>query len=438
MVGEPMPPTGHDQQIARTTPRRPLQPGVAGIAGIRPRLRQRLGWRITASNALVTIVALTVIELVLFVGAAVAVGIALNGNGGAVIEDLGRAAPAVAPLLASGTPDATGIDRWLRQVQINGLTATADQHVQLRPDAPELAKPDTQLLVIDDNGRIVGALKQVSVPVVPQPVSSVNVPGLSNAGAAARAGRASATKFLQWPPPERLTVAVPVRSGQGAVVGALVFSARWRPLNASFAVIGRVLATTALAFVVAGAIVGTIAGYVAARPLTRRLDRMSAAAAAWGSGDFSASVADPSEDELGQLGRRLDRMAEQLADLISTRARLSAVDERNRLARDLHDSVKQQAFAVSMHLGSARAVWDRDPTAARKQLEAAYEIARQSQQELSSIIQTLRPIPSPTGLSTTRSANMSRVGRRRPASSPRPRSPGTCAFRRRSRTRSFA
>jgi NarL family two-component system sensor histidine kinase LiaS len=116
------------------------------------------------------------------------------------------------------------------------------------------------------------------------------------------------------------------------------------------------------------------------------------AAAAWGGGDFSVSVADASEDELGQLGRRLDRMAEQLADLIRTREHLSVFDERNRLARDLHDSVKQQAFAVSMHLGSARARWEHDPVAARQQLEAAYEIARRSQQELSAIIQTLRPI----------------------------------------------
>ncbi|MGI8477812.1 MAG: histidine kinase, partial [Thermomicrobiales bacterium] len=152
------------------------------------------------------------------------------------------------------------------------------------------------------------------------------------------------------------------------------------------------LAVTAVVIVVFGAVIGTISGSVAARQLTVRLDRVSDAASAWGAGDFSAAVADRSEDELGQLGRRLNRMVEQLADLIRAREQLSVVDERNRLARDLHDSVKQQAFAVSMHLGSARELWERDPGTARERLDAAYEIARQSQQELTAIIQTLRPI----------------------------------------------
>jgi NarL family two-component system sensor histidine kinase LiaS len=85
-------------------------------------------------------------------------------------------------------------------------------------------------------------------------------------------------------------------------------------------------------------------------------------------------------------------MAAQLPELLQARQQLSIVDERNRLARDLHDSVKQQVFAISMNLGAARALWEQHPEAARGRLEAAFDLARQSQQELTTIIQTLRPV----------------------------------------------
>jgi len=37
-------------------------------------------------------------------------------------------------------------------------------------------------------------------------------------------------------------------------------------------------------------------------------------------------------------------------------------------ARDLHDSVKQQVFATSLHLGAAQVRWEHDPAAARRSL----------------------------------------------------------------------
>ena len=65
--------------------------------------------------------------------------------------------------------------------------------------------------------------------------------------------------------------------------------------------------------------------------------------------------------------------------------------QRLSLARDLHDSVKQQVFAVSMNLAAAQALWERDPQAARQRLDIATEVSRQTQQELTTLIQTLRP-----------------------------------------------
>jgi NarL family two-component system sensor histidine kinase LiaS len=67
------------------------------------------------------------------------------------------------------------------------------------------------------------------------------------------------------------------------------------------------------------------------------------------------------------------------------------VEERNRLARDLHDAVKQQIFAAAMQVGAAKALLPHEPTAALNQINEAESLARQAQQELTSLIQELRP-----------------------------------------------
>jgi len=71
---------------------------------------------------------------------------------------------------------------------------------------------------------------------------------------------------------------------------------------------------------------------------------------------------------------------------------LAVAEERNRLARELHDSVKQQVFATIMQLGAARVLLDRDPNAARDHLLEAEQLARQSGAELSLLIHELRPM----------------------------------------------
>jgi len=102
-------------------------------------------------------------------------------------------------------------------------------------------------------------------------------------------------------------------------------------------------------------------------------------------------VRDASDDEIGQLARRLNRMAEQLQILLETRRELAIVEERQRLARDLHDAVKQQVFATAMQLGAVQAVIDTDPRAARDILAEAGQLVNQAQQELAILIHELRP-----------------------------------------------
>ncbi len=98
---------------------------------------------------------------------------------------------------------------------------------------------------------------------------------------------------------------------------------------------------------------------------------------------------DTSGDEIGQLAADLNFMATDLRTLFETRQELAAIEERNRLARDLHDSIKQQAFAISAQVNSARSMLERDPSAARARLEEAEALSNQLRQELSALVREL-------------------------------------------------
>ena len=139
-------------------------------------------------------------------------------------------------------------------------------------------------------------------------------------------------------------------------------------------------------------IIGIISGYIASHYFTLRLKRLSIAAAQWSRGDLSATIHDTSEDELGQASLQLNHMATQLQNLLEARQKLATLEERNRLARDLHDSVKQQIFAVSMKVGAVKFLLRRDIDAAEGRLNEIEKLVSQAQQELTSLIRELRPV----------------------------------------------
>jgi signal transduction histidine kinase len=70
---------------------------------------------------------------------------------------------------------------------------------------------------------------------------------------------------------------------------------------------------------------------------------------------------------------------------------LSIVEERNRLARELHDSVTQKLFGVTLTAEAAATMIDRDTTEAKAQLRRLQELTREAMEELRSLIFELRP-----------------------------------------------
>jgi signal transduction histidine kinase len=71
--------------------------------------------------------------------------------------------------------------------------------------------------------------------------------------------------------------------------------------------------------------------------------------------------------------------------------RLAAVEERQRLARELHDSVSQALYGISLGAQTARALLDRDPSDLRPPLDYILELADAGLAEMRALIFELRP-----------------------------------------------
>lgn len=185
-----------------------------------------------------------------------------------------------------------------------------------------------------------------------------------------------------------LLVAAPVEGDDGRVLGAAVAVIRLPDLTAPLLTVA---AAGALVLLAPAALLGAVFGLFTAWSLTRRLQWLFEAARAWSLGDFSVVARDRSRDEIGQLSRELNRMARELESLIQARGELATLEARNRFARELHDSVKQQVFATSLQIAAAKALVERDPDGAGRHLSQADELVRQAQKELNGMIQEMRP-----------------------------------------------
>lgn len=138
---------------------------------------------------------------------------------------------------------------------------------------------------------------------------------------------------------------------------------------------------------------GMLFGWLIAGWLASRFGRISAAASAWSRGELSVQAPEDSEDEVGLLSRRLNQMAEELRQVIKLEQQVAALEERNRLARDLHDSVKQQIFALAMQVGAAVELLNRtspDIPGALGRVQQAQRLAASVQAEMATILEELR------------------------------------------------
>ena len=87
------------------------------------------------------------------------------------------------------------------------------------------------------------------------------------------------------------------------------------------------------------------------------------------------------------------RKRAQLAQFATTLEVLAETRERNRLARDLHDTLAHTLSAISVQLKALDVLWDRDAAAARATLRQTQELARGGLDEARRALHGLRATP---------------------------------------------
>jgi NarL family two-component system sensor histidine kinase LiaS len=354
---------------------------------------RRLRWKLALSYTLVTVLTLLVAELIL-VAALIAFAISpvLPSLAARYVGD------EVAPRLETGVEQSPPDVGTLRE-EVDSLTG--ETNVRMVPEREgggldvSLAPEDGHVFVVDEDRRLLASSGQAGRSSEAQRFDAERFPGLAPLLTAALKGEEDPWSLGAYSPGRsQMLVAAPIEDNGGQTLGAVLVVVQLPNLTGP---LFTVVAVGALALAVPAALLGMIFGFLTAWGMTRRLQRLARAAQAWSRGDFSVAVKDRSKDEIGQLSRELNDMAAQLENLLQTRGELATLEARNRFARDLHDSVKQQVFATSFQVAAARALIEEDTEAAEAQLAQADELVRQAQKELNVLIQEMRPA-GPAGL----------------------------------------
>lgn len=151
---------------------------------------------------------------------------------------------------------------------------------------------------------------------------------------------------------------------------------------------------------------GAINGFYQGYRVKRRIDLVRETLVSWEKGSLTDVMPDIGEDEVGRLGEQLVRISKRWEDQVSSLQRLSTnnaqlaeqarvtaiVEERQRLARELHDAVSQQLFAISMTATAVGRTLDKDFDKAQRQVALIEEMSAVAQSEMRALLLHLRPV----------------------------------------------
>jgi two-component system, NarL family, sensor histidine kinase LiaS len=377
-------------------------------------LRRRFGtlhWKLTGTYVLVSLLlAVTLIAVLVVVMLWL-----LNSN--LLLREFWRGTETIALTLradyedANRTPERLGEqlrlvviqNEQVRLAQTPQTSSGADLSFDVGPGAE--APGIYFIALLDEGGRIITSTAPLEAPNGSQ-LTAFERAETHSLIDAALAGEQDPAALSVWLEPEHEPVAVVPVVADGEVLGAVY--TRYSGIPSSSVILANLppfLLVTMLPWLLVSGAVGLLYAWVAGRGISRRVRRVAEASAALAAGDLEQRVEDGSADEIGQLARQFNAMADQLeehlralrlladrnAQLAEQAAQLATVEERNRLARDLHDSVSQELFSLTMLSAAARRVVEQNPQLAADQLGEIQESARRALEETRSMIFALRP-----------------------------------------------
>ncbi|HSS92456.1 MAG TPA: sensor histidine kinase [Candidatus Dormibacteraeota bacterium] len=140
--------------------------------------------------------------------------------------------------------------------------------------------------------------------------------------------------------------------------------------------------------------VGTLFGLLTTRGVVRRLRRLAGTTASFADGDFAQRVAPGASDEVGKLERNFNEMASRLQAAVARERQLAEksarLAERSRISRELHDSISQDLFSLSLLAGGLERALPAD-SPVRVEVQTLAETVQSTNREMRALLLELRP-----------------------------------------------
>jgi signal transduction histidine kinase len=363
------------------------------------RIFKKLRWKLTLNYTIVTVSAFLVVLIIL--GGIILPRIFIPIN---VLtpEGMVRIIQEEDTLLLTHILTHEPVDTELLRLLLKNPSGTITNHEFLRIGSLQFSVNTVAMLrslIIDADGTLLGK-SEFGFPEslsIGKPFDPNQFQGLEAPYRAALAGETNPENlYTVYDPNNRFVLAIPILDPQSTnknyVDGVMVLWVDSLPTQKVIpSQILNIAGKSLLIFFFGISIMGAIFGAFFARGLSERFKRLSTTIDAWSEGDFSNYIIDPAGDEISQLSLRLNNMAKQLQELLRRRQDMAVSEERNRLARDLHDSAKQQALAASLQIGTALTLYDSDPQNAKKHLVEADGLVDSVRNELTNLVHELRP-----------------------------------------------
>jgi signal transduction histidine kinase len=189
-----------------------------------------------------------------------------------------------------------------------------------------------------------------------------------------------------------VTVAISLTDIDGVVIGALVIDQR-RELSDNLVGLGFGFLQVVQGI---GSYMGSLLiacfffALVMAIYLNRRIKKITQGVKQWQQGNFKERITDNASDELAHCSSELNYMADSLHQALIKEAQTAAMQERQQLAIELHDTVKQRLFATSLKVALCEKVMLKKPEQAQLLLGEISEQCQQAFIELQDTIEALR------------------------------------------------
>jgi signal transduction histidine kinase len=147
-------------------------------------------------------------------------------------------------------------------------------------------------------------------------------------------------------------------------------------------------------------ITGALYGWLLSHSVLSDLERVETALMQLARGQIIVPLPTRGREPMRFMMEHVNALIERQRELLAMRQQLAgqigeaaAQEERSRLARDLHDSIKQQIFSISVSAAGAQARWDSDPDGARAALADVRKSAQEAMVEMRAMLQQLAPAP---------------------------------------------